>query len=147
MQSTPTATLPVRRFAFCALAAALTFAAAAQATEEKTITNAAPAASATSAPTAVRTMKFTTHHAVPATLTLRRATPIESGWKPQFRFKGQTEFTTCEFNLPKTGELVKQGETATGTIVCTTPWQLYDNGLAFEAFEAGHKVADGTLRP
>jgi len=27
------------------------------------------------------------------------------------------------------------------------PWQLYDNGLAFEAFEAGREVADGTLRP
>jgi translation elongation factor EF-Tu-like GTPase len=143
-------TLPVHRFALRALIAAfigvLAVATAARATDEKTITNAVPA-SAVAPPTAVRTMKFTTHHAVPATLTLRRETPVESGWKPQFRFKGQTEFTTCEFNLPKTGQSVQQGETATGTIVCTTPWQLYDNGLAFEAFEGGRKVADGTLRP
>jgi hypothetical protein len=151
MQPTLTATCPGNRLALrvlvVAFTGALALATAARATEEKTITNAAPAASATSAPTAVRTMKFTTHHAVPATLTLRRAAPIASGWKPQFRFKGQTEFTTCEFHLPKTGQSVKQGETATGTLICTTPWQLYDNGLAFEAFEGGHEVADGTLRP
>jgi hypothetical protein len=146
MQPTLNATWPVHRLALRVLAATMAFATAAHATDEKTITNAAPA-SAVAPATAVRTMKFTTHHAVPATLTLRRATPIENGCKPQFRFKGQTEFTTCEFDLPKTGRSVKQGETTNGTIVCTTPWQLYDNGLAFEAFEDGHKVADGTLRP
>ena len=75
-------------------------------------------------------------------LSLHRATPVESGWKPQFRFKRQAEFTPCEFHLPKTGQSVKQVGTATGTIVCTTPWQLYDNGV-----EGGHEVADETQRP
>ena len=59
----------------------------------------------------------------------------------------QTDLHACAFHLPKTGQLVQRGETATGTVLCTTPWQLYDNGLAFEAFEDGRKVADGTLRP
>jgi len=130
----------------CLAACALALAGAAQATEQKTITNAAPA-SAASAPSAVRTMKFTTHHAVPATLTLRRSTPVTDGWSPQFRFAGQTDQHTCAFHLPKTGQLLQPGETATGTILCTTPWQLYDNGLAFDAFENGQKVGEGTLRP
>jgi hypothetical protein len=136
---------PIPVFASVA-ACALVLAAAAGATEQETITNARPA-SAVAPAGAVRTMKFTTHHAVPATLTLRRDTPVNDGWKPQFRFAGQTDFHTCEFHLPKTGQLVQRGETATGTILCTTPWQLYDNGLSFEAFEDGKKVADGTLRP
>ncbi len=131
----------------CALAGALALATSASATEQKTISNAAGPASAVSSPGAVRTLKFTTHQAVAATLTLRRDAPAMNGWKPQFRFAGQTDLTTCEFDLPKTGQLLRAGETATGTIVCTTPWQLYDNGLSFEAFENGRKVADGTLRP
>lgn len=142
MQPTP----PTWRVAACALASALALATAAHATEEKVITNAAPA-SAVSAPAAARTLKFDTHRDVPATLTLRRATPIDSGWNAQFRFAGQTNLHPCVFNLPKTGQLVQRGETATGTIRCSTPWQLYDNGLAFDVFEHGEKVADGTLRP
>jgi hypothetical protein len=130
----------------CLAACAFALAGAAQATEQKTMTNAAPA-SAASAPSAVRTMKFTTHHAVPATLTLRRTTAATDGWSPQFRFAGQTDLHTCAFHLPKTGQLLQPGETATGTILCTTPWQLYDNGLAFDAYENGQKVAEGTLRP
>ena len=137
---------PTIRFAACALASALTLAGTAHATEEKTITNAKPA-SAVAPPTAVRTMKFDTRRHVPATLTLRREAPATSGWKAQFRFSGQTDLHDCTFALPKTGQLVQRGEPAVGTIVCTTPWQLYDNGLAFDAFENGHKVADGTLRP
>jgi len=43
--------------------------------------------------------------------------------------------------------VVKSGETAVASIRCTTPWQLYDNGLSFEAFVADAKVAEGTLRP
>ncbi len=130
----------------CAAACALALAGAAQATEQKAITNANPA-SAVGPATANRTLKFTTHNAVPATLTLRQDAPISDGWSPQVRFAGQTDFHVCAFHLPKLGQLVKSGETATGTIVCTTPWQLYDNGLAFEAFVDGRKVADGTLRP
>ena len=132
--------------ATCALASALTLASAAHASEETAITNARPA-SAVSAPTAVRTMKFDTRRHVPATLTLRRETAVSSGWRAQLRFAGQTDMHDCGFDLPKTGQLVQRGETAVGTIVCSTPWQLYDNGLAFEAFEGGKKVADGTLRP
>ena len=119
---------------------------AARATEQKAITNAHPA-SAASAPTAVRTLKFTTHHAVPVTLTVRKPAAVSDGWSPQFRFAGQTDLHTCAFHLPKTGQVVQGGETAVGTLLCTTPWQLYDNGLSFEAFEDGRKVADGTLRP
>ena len=130
--------------ALCVAACAL--AASARATEQEAMTNARPA-SAASAPTAVRTLKFTTHHAVPVTLTVRKPAAVSDGWSPQFRFAGQTDLHTCAFHLPKTGQVVRGGETAVGTLLCTTPWQLYDNGLSFEAFEDGRKVADGTLRP
>ena len=130
--------------ALCAAACAL--AASARATEQEAMTNARPA-SAASAPTAVRTLKFTTHHAVPVTLTVRKPAAVSDGWSPQFRFAGQTDLHTCAFHLPKAGQVVQGGETAVGTLLCTTPWQLYDNGLSFEAFEDGRKVADGTLRP
>ncbi len=136
-----------RRRAALACAGVLTLAAAAHATEQKTITNAHGAASAASAATAVRTMKFNTHQAVPATLTLHRSTAVTDGWTAQFRFAGQTDMATCVFHLPKSGEMIQDGETATGTVLCKTPWQLYDNGLAFEAFESGRKVGEGTLRP
>jgi hypothetical protein len=132
---------------FCAFAGAAFLASPlVHATEEKVITNAHPA-SAASAPDAKRTLKMTTHHAVPATLTVRGDQPVANRWKAQFRFAGQTDTHDCEFNLPKLGQVVKPGEQAVGTITCTTPWQLYDNGLAFEAFQGGRKVADGTLRP
>ncbi len=130
----------------CMAACALALATAAHATEQATITNAKPA-SAVAPAAAVRTLKFTTHHAVPATLTLRKDASVSDGWSPQFRFAGQTDLHTCAFHLPKAGQLVQRGETAVGTLLCTTPWQLYDNGLSFEAFEDGKKVADGTLRP
>ena len=87
------------------------------------------------------------HHAAPTMLTLRRATPVMDGWKLQFRFAGQSDLHTCAFRLPKSGQLLQSGETATGTLPCTAPWPLHDNGLAFEAFENGQKVAEGTLRP
>ena len=127
-------------------ACTLVLAAAASATEQEAITNAHPA-SAASAPTTVRTLKFTTHHAVPASLTLRQPAPVSDGWTVQFRFAGQTDLHTCAFHLTKASQVVKPGETAVGTLLCTTPWQLYDNGLSFEAFEQGRKVAEGTLRP
>ncbi len=130
----------------CIAAGALALASAARATEQQTMTNARPA-SAVAPAAAVRTLKMTTHHAVPTTLTLRREQPITDGWEAQFRFAGQTDMHTCKFHLPKTDQTVQQGQAATGTLLCTTPWQLYDNGLAFEAFEDGRKVADGTLRP
>jgi hypothetical protein len=133
-------------FSSCLAACALALAGAAHATEQEAITNAKPA-SAVAPPTAVRTMKFDTRRDVPATLTLRREAPVADGWQAQFRFAGQTDLHTCVYRLPKTGQLVQRGETAIGTIKCTTPWQLYDNGLAFEAFENGRKVAEGTLRP
>ena len=129
-----------------ATACALALVATAHATEQKVMTNARPA-SAASAPDAVRTQKFTTHHAVPTTLTSRRDAAITDGWQAQFRFSGQTDDHTCTFHLPKSGQLVQRGETATGTLLCTTPWQLYDNGFGFQAFENGQKVAEGTLRP
>jgi len=127
--------------AACALAAA-----AAQATEQKAITKADPA-SAASAPTAKRVLKFDTHKMSQVHLTLHRDAPIKDGWSPQVRFGGQTDLHTCVFHLPKVGQVVSNGETAVATIRCETPWQLYDNGLSFEAFEGGRKVAEGTLRP
>lgn len=134
------------RRAALASAGMLALATCAHATEQDAITNAHPA-SAVAPAAAVRTMKFTTHHSVPTTLTVRRDGPVSDGWSPQFRFAGQTDLHTCAFHLPKASQVVKSGETATGTLLCTTPWQLYDNGLSFEAFEDGKKVADGTLRP
>src|SRR5206468_415001 len=132
------------RLAAVAPAALLVLATAAQATEQQAITNAHPASAASGA-TAHRTMKFDTHHQVQATLTLRRDTPVTDTWSAQYRFAGQTEMHTCVLHLTKAGQVVKRGETAVGTIQCTTPWQLYDNGLAFETFEGDRKVADGTL--
>jgi len=127
-------------------ACALALAATAQATEQKAITNAEPA-SAASSPTANRLLKFDTHKMSQVSLTLLQDAPIQSGWSPQVRFAGQTDLHTCIFHLPKTGQVVKHDETAIATIRCTTPWQLYDNGLSFEAFQEGRKVAEGTLRP
>jgi len=128
------------------LATCLIALAAAAQTSEKVITNSQPA-SAASSPDAVRTQKFNTHHRVPASLTLRGTKPVMEGWSAQYRFAGQTAEHTCTLHLPKKGQVVKPGETALGTIQCSTPWQLYDNGLAFEARQDGRKVADGTLRP
>jgi hypothetical protein len=127
-------------------ACALMFACAVQAAEQKPMTNAMPA-SAVAAPTANRVLQMDTRHPVAATLTLRGIAPIASGWTAQFRFAGQTDLHACVFALPKVGQLVRPGETATGTIQCSTPWQLYDNGLAFDALQDGRKLADGTLRP
>ena len=127
-------------------ASALALAATAQATEQKAITNAHPA-SAASSPTANRLLKFDTHKMSQVSLTLLQAAPIQDGWSPQVRFAGQTDLHTCIFHLPKAGQVVKSGETAVATIRCTTPWQLYDNGLSFDAFLEGKKVAEGTLRP
>lgn len=127
-------------------ACALVLAATAQATEQKAITNADPA-SAASAPGATRTLKFDTHKMSQVSLTLVQESPIQSGWSPQVRFAGQTDLHTCIFHLPKVGQVVKSGETVVATIRCTTPWQLYDNGLSFDAFLEGRKVAEGTLRP
>jgi len=127
-------------------ACALVQATAALATEQKRITNAEPA-SAASAPTANRLLKFDTHKMSQVSLTLLQDAPVQSGWSPQVRFAGQSDLHTCIFHLPKAGQVVKHDETAIATIRCTTPWQLYDNGLSFEAFFEGRKVAEGTLRP
>ena len=134
------------RLAACVLSSALSLTGGAYATEQEAITNARPA-SAVAPPAAVRTLKFDTRRDVPATLTLRGAPSVADGWQAQFRFAGQTDLHTCVYHLPKTGQLVQRGETAVGTVRCATPWQLYDNGLAFDAFVDGQKVADGTLRP
>ncbi|MBW8756249.1 MAG: hypothetical protein JF586_01435 [Burkholderiales bacterium] len=127
-------------------ACVLALSATAQATEQKAITNADPA-SAASAPEANRLLKFDTHKMSQVSLTLLQASPVQSGWSPQVRFAGQTDLHTCIFHFPKAGQVVKSGETVIATIRCTTPWQLYDNGLSFEALVAGGKVAEGTLRP
>ncbi|MFL6678024.1 MAG: hypothetical protein ACJ8IK_06755 [Burkholderiaceae bacterium] len=132
--------------AACLAASALALAATAQATEQKAITNAHPA-SAASSPTANRLLKFNTHKVSQVTLTLLQDAPVQNGWSPQVRFAGQTDLHTCVFHLPKVGQVVKHGETAVATIRCNTPWQLYDNGLSFEAFPGDSKVAEGTLRP
>lgn len=130
----------------CAFAMALASSQAAHATDDKVMTNAAPA-SAASGPTARRTLKFDTRHAVPGTLTLAKDTPVADGYKARLRFTGQTELKDCTINLPKVGQQVQPGESAIVTVRCATPWQVYDNGLGFEVFEDGRKVGEGTLRP
>jgi len=132
----------------CAGACALAFAPSAHARpiQQQTITNANPA-SAVAPANAVRTLEFTGHRPVQVTFTLRGDKPISNGWNPQVRFGGQTDTHACVITLPKAGQLVRPGESAVGTIQCNSPWKLYDNGLTFEAFDSGKKVADGTLRP
>jgi hypothetical protein len=133
--------------ATCAALGTLATPSRAQATEQMAITNAKGAASAASDAGARRTLKFNTRHDVPATLTSHRDAPIASGWKAEVRFAGQTDRHECEFDAPKASQTVAAGETAVWTLRCTTPWQVFDNGLAFDAFEGGKKVASGTLRP
>jgi len=132
----------------CAGACAFAFAPAAHAqrVQEQTITNAKPA-SAVAPANAVRTLEFTGHRPVQITLTLRGDKPVSNGWNPEFRFGGQTETHNCVVTLPKSGQLVKPGETAVASMQCNSPWKMYDNGLNFEAFDGGRKVADGTVRP
>ncbi|MET0382079.1 MAG: hypothetical protein ABW032_01525, partial [Burkholderiaceae bacterium] len=146
-KKTPALVLPRSAAAVLAALAMSVVASAARAPDERAITNIAPAASAASAALARRTLKFNTRHDVAAMLTSRRAAPIPYGWKADVRFAGQTGMHRCEFDAPKTSIQVREGETAVMTIRCTTPWQLYDNGLAFEAFEGGRKAAEGILRP
>ncbi|HEX7638009.1 MAG TPA: hypothetical protein VF457_06390, partial [Burkholderiaceae bacterium] len=110
------------------------------------ITDTRPA-SAASAPDARRTLKFTTRHRVPATIRLRPGTVASDGWQAEFRFADQSELHQCTLHLPKAHETVQPGQPATGDIQCTTPWQVYDNGLAFQAFVGGRFVGEGTIRP
>ena len=132
----------------CAIAGAALLAQSAHATDEKVITNAAGPASAASASTARRTLKFDTRHAVPGMLTLiDGAAPVSNGAKAQLRFDGQTERHACTFELPRLGDKVQPGTPGVVTVRCDTPWQLYDNGLGFTAFDGDHKIGTGTLRP
>jgi hypothetical protein len=139
------------RLTICALCAAAVLAPAAHAASKESETSASPAASAASAASASdadRTLEFRSKHQVPARFTLAPGhTPITNGFRFQARFAGQAQVRECSLGLPKAGQLVNGGETVVGTIQCTTDWQLYDNGLSFQAFENGRKVADGTLRP
>ena len=110
------------------------------------LTNARPA-SAASAPGVRRTLSFGTHHQVPATLSMRGGAVAADGWTAQVRFAGQADTHECNFHLPKNGEVVQPGQPATGTLQCETPWQVYDNGLSFQAFVGGQLKGEGTIRP
>ncbi|MGN6525992.1 MAG: hypothetical protein ACTHL8_06355 [Burkholderiaceae bacterium] len=111
----------------------------------KPLTNARPA-SAASAAGERRQLSFNTHHQVPATITLRDAI-VSDGWEGQFRFAGQTDTHDCRFHTIKAGETARAGRPVTGYVVCSTPWQVYDNGLAFQVFQAGELKGSGTIRP
>jgi hypothetical protein len=138
---------PHRLLFAAALAAAVATPASRAQTElaPKPLTNAQPA-SAASAPGQRRQLSFNTRHQVPATITLADAM-VSDGWEGQFRFAGQTQTHDCRFHTIKAGEHAPAGQPVTGTIVCSTPWQVYDNGLAFQVFAGGRLKGSGTIRP
>lgn len=130
--------------AFCVLLAALGTAPSVRAAEHNPMTGTTPA----SAADAPGTLKFKTSEAVPAILKLHSgASAFADGYKSQLRFPGQSESVPCIVNLPKSGQKVQPGESAIVTIKCTTPWQVSGHAMSFQAFDGGHLVADGTLRP
>jgi hypothetical protein len=139
---------PHRTLFLIAAVAAAVAAPASQAQTElspRPLTNARPA-SAASSPGERRQLSFNTHHQVPASLTLRNAM-VSDGWEGQFRFAGQTDTHDCRFHTTQAGETARAGQPVTGVIVCSTPWQVYDNGLAFQVFQGGELKGSGTLRP
>jgi len=110
---------------------------------------AASAASAAAPSTARRTLEFTAKHLVPTEFTLADPghAPVGNSFDFIARFAGQQPTHACSLQLPKAGQVVKPGESAIGTIKCTSPWAVYDNGLSYEALENGRKIGGGTLRP
>jgi len=110
---------------------------------------AASAASAAAPSTAKRTLTFSAKHLVPTQFTLADPghAPVGNSFDFVARFAGQQPTHECALQLPKAGQVVQPGETATGTIKCTSPWAVYDNGLSYEALENGRKIGGGTLRP
>ena len=135
--------------ACAAVLALLGLCAAAQAQTDlspRPLTNAKPA-SAASAPGIRRTLTFNTHHQVPATLAMVGGAVAADGWTAQVRFAGQTDTHECNFHFPKNGQAARPGQPLTGTVQCETPWQVYDNGLSFQAFVDGRLKGEGTIRP
>jgi hypothetical protein len=109
---------------------------------------ASPAASAPSA-AAQRHLEFSAKHQVPTqfTLTDEGHAPIGNAFSFIARFAGQAQTHECSLDLPKAGQVVRPGETAAGTLKCTTHWTLADDGLSYDALENGRKIGAGTLRP
>ena len=135
-----------------ALCAAALLAPAARAASNPAAISESPAASAASAaaPSDLhRRLEFRARHNVPTQFTLADPdhAPVGNGFRFETRFAGQAQVRDCSIDLPKAGQVVKPGETTTGTIQCAAPWAVYDNGLSYEAFEHGAKIGGGTLRP
>jgi hypothetical protein len=141
-------TLALTTLALCAAAALAPTAGAA----DKSLSSASPAASAASAvaPSTVRRrLQFQTKHQVPTQFALAAPdhAPVGKGFRFTAKFAGQARAHECSLGLPKAGQVVRPGESAIGTIQCATDWEVYDNGLSYEAFENGVKIGGGTLRP
>lgn len=108
-----------------------------------------PAAASAPSAAAQRSLEFSAKHLVPTqfTLTDESHAPIGNAFSFIARFAGQAQTHECSLDLPKAGQLVRPGETATGTIKCTTHWTLADDGLSYDVLENGRKIGTGTLRP
>jgi len=136
----------------CLLVLGTTLAPSARATGGPPQISESPAASAASAAapsTARRTLEFRAKHFVPTQFTLadRQHAPVTSTFEFDARFAGQAQVHRCALDLPQAGEVVRPGETANGTIKCSSPWAVYDNGLSYEALEDGRRIGGGTIRP
>jgi hypothetical protein len=134
--------------ALCAAAVLLVTARAATKESETSMSPAASAASAASPSDANRLQTFRSKHQVPTQFTLAPGhTPVTNGFRFQVRFAGQAQTRECSLGLPKKDQLVQGGDTVVGTLQCTRDWQVYDNGMAYQGFEKGRQIAEGTLRP
>ena len=119
-----------------------------------TPTATAPPAASTPASDNARTQRFTHRDYVPGTLTLLKAQgavgrteAIGDDFPVQLRFAGDNVPLDCRIHLTKADQKVQPGETAVVAVRCPDPHRVYNHGFAFEAFENGRKIGDGTLRP
>jgi hypothetical protein len=118
--------------------------------------SAASAAAVASSPTPdnARTQEFWQKHQVPGTLTLYpqhgevgRANPIGDDFPLQLLFAGDATPLDCRIHLPQADGTVKPGETAVVTVQCSQTHRVFNHGFAYQAFENGRKIGEGTLRP
>jgi hypothetical protein len=149
----PTARIAMKTLALflaaCPAAAVFSLARAAGGDPAISESAAASAASAAAPSTVRRQLSFRAKHMVPTQFTLAdpNHAPVGTGFRFQTRFAGQAQVRDCVLELPKAGQQVKAGETAVGTIQCSEPWAVYDNGLSYDAMEKGAKIGGGLLRP
>jgi len=118
--------------------------------------SAASAAAAASSPSSdnARTQEFQVKHQVPGTLTLfklqgdvGRASAIGDDTPLQLLFAGDTEPLDCRIHLSKADAKVQPGATSVVIVQCSQRHRVFNHGMAFQAFENGRKIGEGTLRP